>query len=349
VARETPAYRHQWQGLSGRLECALEALTPFLIGSSKGDGRFIRSGRNNQPFIPGASLKGLIRSLAELVGNAAIPFPKGYADQEHTLSRASDGEVAHWQLDIAARMFGYLDQGRVFAGLVRFSDGCLLGKEPKELTFKIAGGAPDPDHKPFYPFDRAARKFYHHQPGAAELTPPHAGIKESQKRTVHPLPPGVRFTFRVDFENLREDELALLLYCLVLEENVTVPLSSDALGPEAVGPVTLSGPLRHKFGSAKPQGGGSVRIIITRMELREHTADRYRGQASASPVFQGEDLEAELDRRLRPTASRTDETMRQLRAMLIYTENDPREPIEYPDYSWFQQDKGAGKPLKPTL
>jgi hypothetical protein len=38
-----------------------------------------------------------------------------------------------------------------------------------------------------------------------------------------------------------------------------------------------------------------------------------------------------------------------LRAMLIYCENDPRKPIEYPSYNWFQQDKGRGKPLKPTL
>src|SRR5262245_31453831 len=123
VARETPAYRHRWEGLSGRLECTLEALTPFLIGSSKSDGRFIRSKLTNQPFVPGTSLKGLIRSLAELIGNAAIPFPKGHADQGHTLLQASKGEAIDWELDIAARMFGYLNQGEVFAGLVRCSDG----------------------------------------------------------------------------------------------------------------------------------------------------------------------------------------------------------------------------------
>ncbi len=158
-----------------------------------------------------------------------------------------------------------------------------------------------------------------------------------------------RFTFGVDFENLGEDELRLLLYCLALEESVTVTLSKEALAPQALGPVTLNGPLRHKFGGCKAQGGGSVRIIMDRMELREHIVDRYRGQAMAPHVLDGEDLRAELERRLQPIISRTDETMRHLRAMLIYNENDPRKPIEYPDYGWFQQDKSTGQPLKPTL
>ena len=52
---------------------------------------------------------------------------------------------------------------------------------------------------------------------------------------------------------------------------------------------------------------------------------------------------------LGPIAGRTDETMRHLRAMLIYSNTDPRRPVDYPDYAWFQQDKGKGTPLKPTL
>ncbi len=351
LARETPAYRHKWAGLSGWLECTLESLTPFLIGSNRGDGRFIRSGRTNQPFIPGTSLKGLIRSLAELVGNAAIPFPNGHADLGHALAKASEGKGEGWRLDMAARMFGYLNpQGQVFAGLVGFTDSRLVGKEPSALTFKVAGGTPDPDHKPFYPSDRAARKFYHHKPDTDQLTPPHAGINEGQKRTVHPLPPGVRFSFTVDFENLRDEELALLLYCLVLEQNVTVTLSKEALGPDAHESVTLPpAPLRHKLGSCKPQGGGTVKISIDKIELRETIADRYRGQAAAPRVLEGEELRAELDRRLQLIAARTDETMRHLRAMLIYCNSDPRKSVEYPDYAWFQHDNGKGTPLKPTL
>ncbi|HXG08739.1 MAG TPA: RAMP superfamily CRISPR-associated protein [Gemmataceae bacterium] len=348
VARAKPAYRHRWQGLSGRLDCTLEALTPFLIGSSKGDGRFIRSGRTNQPFIPGTSLKGLIRSLAELIGNAAIPFPNGRADPGHKLEKAAEGEGVNRRLDIAARMFGYLNRRQVFAGLVRFTDGVLQGTAKEIGPFKVVVGQPRPDsHKPFYPDDRR-RKFYHHHVGANGLVPAPSSI--TQTRTVYPLPPGTRFTFQVHFENLRDEELNLLLYCLVLEENVTVTLSKAALGPDAQAPVTLTGPLRHKFGGCKPQGGGSVQITIDKMTLYADRADRYRGQAATPRVLEGEVLRAELNRRTQPIADRDDdETMRHLRAMLIYCENDPRKPIEYPDYNWFQQDKGTGTPLKPTL
>lgn len=350
IAREIPAYRHQWQGFSGRLECTLETLTPFLIGSSKGDGRFIRSGPTNQPFIPGTSLKGLIRSLVELVGNACIPFPNGLADAEHRLDQAAAGDGMNWQLDVAARMFGYLHGGRVFAGLVRFTDGLLVGKEPQPSMFKVAGGTPDPEHRPFYPADRAARKFYHHQPNTKQLTPPHAGIKEGQKRTVHPLPPGVRFSFRVDFENLRQEELALLLYCLVLEQNVSVTLSKEALGPNAQGAATLSGPLRHKFGGCKPQGGGSVHITIDKMILYASIADRYRGRSAAAQVLQGEELHAELTKRTQSIVARNDDTMLHFRAMLVYCENDPRKPIEYPCYSWFQSGSSHfPRPIRPDL
>jgi hypothetical protein len=344
VTRDKPLYRHRFQGLSGRLDCTLEALTPFLIGSSKGDGHFIRSGRTNQPFIPGTSLKGLIRSLAELVGNACIPFPNGYADEKRELSQASEGKGVDWRLDVAARMFGYLDGGKVFSGLVRFTDAELRGNAKEIGKFDVVVGQPQPErHKPFYP-DKERRKFYHHHPGVTGLVE-----GTTQTRTVHPLRPGVQFIFGVDFENLRQEELALLLYCLVLEENVSVTLSKEALRPDAQGPETLTGPLRHKFGGCKPQGGGSVKISIDKMTLYENMADRYRGRAAACRVLEGEELHTEVSRRIEPIVKRTDDTMRHLRAMLIYCENDPRKPIEYPSYSWFQQDKGTGKPLKPTL
>jgi CRISPR/Cas system CSM-associated protein Csm3 (group 7 of RAMP superfamily) len=345
VAREKPAYRHRWEGLSGRLVCSLETLTPFLIGSSKGDGRFIRSGRTNQPFIPGTSLKGLIRSLVELIGNAAIPFPNDKcADPRHTLAKAAEGKGVDWRLDVAARMFGYLKSGQVFAGLVGFTDGELQGTAREIGPFRVVVGQPQPErHKPFYP-DRERRKFYHHHFGVTGLVQ-----GTTQTRTVYPLPPGVRFIFGVDFENLREEELALLLYCLILEQEVSVNLSKEALGPDAQEPETLTGPLRHKFGGCKPQGGGSIKITIEKMILCTSMAERYRGQATAVRVLEGEELRAELSRRTQPMAARDDDTMRHLRAMLIYCENDPRRSIKYPDYNWFQQDRGRGTPLKPTL
>jgi len=351
VARAKPGHHHRWHGLAGRLNCTLEALTPLLIGDGRGQFVARTVAGKRVPFIPGTSLKGAIRSLAELVGNAAAPFPKARVDPAHQLEAASHeaGGVLH--LDITARMFGYLHHKRVFAGLVRFSDALLLGAVPAALSFKVAGGAPDPDHRPFYPSNKA-RKVYHHKTGASELTPPHPGIKADQQRTVRPLPPGTTFAFTVDFENLGDEELSLLLYCLVLEERVTVTLSKEALGAKATDAVTFTGPMRHKLGGCKPQGGGSVHLCIDRMELRADPSARYRGASTAASALEGDKLREDLRRRTETIMTRSDPTMTHLRAMLIYAADDPRARyLNYPSYAWFQQDKqdGARTPLKPVL
>lgn len=341
VPRQRPLYRHRCQGIAGRLTCSLTALTPLLIND--GDGRFIRSRRSQQPFIPATSLKGNIRSLAELIGNAAVPFPRVNIDSEHQLDHAVAGDGAGQQLDVAARMFGYLNGKKVFAGLIRFSDGILQGREPTPLSCTVAVGQPKPSHTAFYPGNRH-RKFYHHNYGATTLTPPHPGIK--QVSNVRPLPPGVEFKFSVDFENLREEELQLLLYCLALEESVTVTLSPQAAGGTA--PVTLTGPLRHKLGNCKPHGGGSVHIKVERMELQGDPKDRYRSVESAAPEFKEEAVRSEIERRTQAIRGRNDPTMQHLRTMLIYAPNDPRAGnLNYPEYSWLNTHSMTQ--LKPTL
>jgi hypothetical protein len=350
VERAAPNYHHQFSGLSGRVWCELEALTPLLIGD--GQGNFVRRKTDNKPYIPATSLKGAIRSLVELIGNSAVPFDKCNVDNPHKAGEAAAGSGPNWRLDIVARTFGYLDGSNAFSGLVHFSDALrvdeTLSQEAVTL-FRVAGGQPDPNHRPFYP-DNRRRKLYHHQPDATELTPPHAGIREDQKRSVRPLPPETTFRFNVDFFNLRNDEVNLLLYSLVLEAEVTVTLSRASLGPDARADVTFTGPLRHKLGGCKPQGAGSSHIRVTKLLLRGDPAARYRGQ-SAETEFAEEDLTAELRKRTSTFCGRFDDTMQQLRAMLIYSADDPRKTMNYPDYQWFQTQKntGAGTPLKPTL
>ena len=351
IQQATPNYHHQLSGLSGRIWCELEALTPLIIGD--GQGNFVRRKTDNKPYIPGTSLKGAIRSLAELVGNAAVPFARSDVDALHSADQAAQGQGTNWRLDVVARMFGYLEGRNAFAGIVRFGDALVESgtlQSGASTIFKVAGGQPDPDHRPFYP-DRKRRKFYHHQPEAAGLTPPHGGIREDQKRPVKPLPPGTTFTFTVDFLNLRDDELNLLLYCLVLEDEVSVTLSRQALDPDALAPVTITGPMRHKLGGCKPQGAGSSHIRVTKFTLRSDPTARYRGP-SADSAIEGSALHEELLRRTQVFRIRTDPTMQELRAMLIYAADDPRgKNVNYPTYAWFQAEKSvaAKTPLKPTV
>ena len=354
VQHEPPSYHHQLSGLCGRAWCELEALTPIIIGdgSTPKQRSFIRRKLDNRPFIPATSLKGVFRSIAEIVANAAQPFPRVAIDEEHTLDKASHGSPGtNWELDIVARTFGYLHDRKVFAGLIRFSDALLLDDKASPIgPFNIAVGQPKPSHQSFYP-DALRRKLYHHDPEKQSLTPPHAGI--TQTESVQPLAPGTRFAFTLDFSNLRDEELDLLLYCLALEEEVTITLSPEALGPKAQQPVTFSGPLRHKIGGCKPHGAGSSQVRITRMLLRSDPTARYRGERDPDPL-EGEALLQEIRRRTAPFVRRTDTTMRQLRALLIYSPNDPRMGnINYPTYDWFNRDRerppGSKQPLKPTL
>ena len=344
VEHDEPGYHHRLSGLSGRLWCELEALTPVFIGAGGGTGEFVRHARTRQPYIPATSLKGVIRSLAEIVGNAAVPFPKVRVDERHELAKALAGGGS--RLDVAARTFGHLHGGKVFAGLICFCDAELVGEPPPPnqwAQYEVAVGQPKPAHRAFYP-GNDRRKLYHHHPGAKKLVPPHPGITQTAK--VRPAPPGTRFHFTVDFANLRDAELDLLLYCLALEEQATVTLAPAALGRDADQKgITLTGPLRHKLGGAKPHGAGSVHIRVAKLETHSDPAARYRGR-DAVEVWDGAHVEEELLRRTAPFRERTDQTMQELRAMLIYHAEDPRKLIEYPTYRWFQNQSRT--PLKPT-
>ncbi len=343
-----PLYHHRMDGLSGRIECTLTTLTPLIVGD--GHGNFVKHAKDGRPYIPATSLKGVIRSLAEIVGNAAVPFPKVSVDKAHRLEAARVEHDGKPKLDIVARTFGYLNRGNVFAGLIQFSDSELVGDaNPNQWPqHEVAVGQPKPSHTPFYP-DNKRRKAYHHVPNAERLTGPHAGITQTTRN--RPAPPGTQFVFTVDFHNLRDGELNLLLYCLALEEEVRVTLSRESLGPNAREPKTITGPMRHKVGGCKPHGGGSAHVQITRLMLRSDPSDRYRGRDSARS-FDNSELEKEIQRRLEQFVTRSDETMEHLRAMMIYTPDDPRRPVNYPTYQWFQEDKelpaGQKRPLKRT-
>lgn len=339
IEHEVPSYHHRLSGLSGRLWCELEALTPLFIGDGKG--KFACHARSRKPYIPATSLKGAIRSLAELVGNAAVQIGGELVDEQHELGKARRGS----HLDIVARTFGCLDGHRAFSGLIRFSDAELteLSLAPNRWpNYNVIVGQPRKHHSAFY-LSNKRRKFYHHHTGATQLRM--APSSNTQNANVRPAPPGTRFDFTVDFKNLRDEELNLLVYCLVLEEQSTVRLSAAAVGSDG-SEVTLRGPLRHKFGGAKPSGAGSVHLRVTELELCTDPLSRYRGHGSTI-AWEGADLNYELDRRTASFRERTDQTMQELRAMLIYCDKDPRRAsIRYPAREWFKNESRTE--LKPT-
>ena len=298
----------------------------------------------NRPYLPATSLKGAIRTLAEVVGNAAVPFRDIRVDNAHRLGqRTARCSTRHCGKDV--RPSG--PRNGVFAGLVRFSDA-EISTEPCQphqwAQYEVAVGQPKRTHHAFYPSTNR-RKFYHHHVRTTQLTAPHPGI--TQTTSVRPAPPGTRFRFTVEFANAGAEELSLLIYCLVLEDHATVELSPPALGRSSdQGGVTLRGPLRHKLGGAKPHGAGSSHIRITKLTIRADQAARYRGEESAR-VLEEASLASEIDRRTEAFRNRNDRTMQELRAMMIYDPDDPRNRFHYPPYGWFRNRGNA--PLKPTI
>jgi CRISPR-associated protein (TIGR03986 family) len=159
----------------------------------------------------------------------------------------------------ACRMFGMLaGDEQSYAGNIAFSialaNGTSFGFTTDLVPLQILA-SPKPTYAPFYVTSESngyldtyndedsflrGRKFYFHKLGT---TPKTVECEDKEKKTnqnssVELLTKGT-FTFSIDFENLSDYELGLLLYALQLEDG-----------------------LMHRLGMGKPLGLGSVKITI---------------------------------------------------------------------------------------
>jgi len=156
----------------------------------------------------------------------------------------------------ACRIFGWMERGEVWLGNVSIGDALspegqhTLGSHITLLPLS----APKPHHDAFYdpsiPAKCAAQVLLHHpqaaQPSGVLTTP----RRTDQNRTVQPALTGSAFTFKVDYTDLADDELGLLLYSLALEDGVC-----------------------HKIGLGKPAGLGSAQIEIVALTEHDLLAD----------------------------------------------------------------------------
>ncbi len=316
---QKPTLHHKFEGLAGRIVCQLTAETPIFIPKSEPiePKRFIK--RNKVPIIPGSSLKGLFRNLVETVANGCFLLFDGKYERppvhyEAKLPKGFGKCTSKDELCIACRMFGMLARREVFSGNVSVSDAVTEeGKysEHAPIYTKALMG-PKPRHEIFYLDPKkeyiAGRKFYFHSP---------QGIHTDQKKTgynqyICPLNPGSEFTFTVDFTNLKEDELPVLLYALVLEPT-----------------------MRHKIGLAKPLGLGSVKIEVQKIiQIDYH--QRYLAQAE--PVeLTGKACEEYIARQIEPFTSHIES--KTLSALRRIWEWEPKKSTHYvyPDQQWFRK------------
>jgi CRISPR/Cas system CSM-associated protein Csm3 (group 7 of RAMP superfamily) len=219
------------RGYLGTFDCLIEVHTPLEVNYDQ-NAHF-----NKAPKIPGASMKGIIRSIVEFVGHGCMSIS------------SHDRNDGRWELCgdqaccAACDMFGRLVRGKggqINRGKVFIGDA-LPQTWDRHKQLAIYQGRPKEEHRAFYPKSGqyCYRKFYLHQPSAQQTAAKHS---EKHVNDLFPVAPGSTFAFRVDFEGMEAAEVAVLAWGLELEPG-----------------------LLHKLGRGKAHGLGSVKIrILTR-------------------------------------------------------------------------------------
>lgn len=357
--RRPPATHERFTGLTGVLHCTLENLGLLFVADHKDQGQFcdrLVDGARRL-VIPGSSLKGACRSLAELVGGGCFSTnPIGDKDRYRgVLPNPYKACTNARSLCITCRLFGMMERdsdARVHQGQVIISDALI--REPQEACTNQACDillmGPKPSHKAFYrtpttkAFDVLARKMYFHQPRQRDSVPeipPYLRKKNIDNvRTIYPLRPSHHFDFRVTFTNLREDELEILVYVLALNNYEPDPVS---VAIEEGGP-QLTGCMCHKIGHGKPLGMGSCALTIDSLCYLPPPHRRLASPPQAPPAtLRGEILKDEIRRLTRQFVHDPSPTMQHLRKIMVWDESDDRK-FHYPEFFWFRDPNDYKKP-----
>jgi hypothetical protein len=271
---------------TGWMACTLQMETPLFI---HGEGQQRQTQRRfaqraGQPYIPASAIKGLIRSVYEIVTNSCVsvvPEDLKYYKKLHPvldlcpLLGPYEPCKNNAEPCSACALFGMVERGAddaskalARAGRVYISDTDPEKNKCREcwVDFPQIGGGPHPWHMPFYfELDRRGqrqkllgRKLYYH----------HRNYDETIKRALQRADESMKlecfegqFTFEVRFHNLRCEELQALVYAIELDQSW--PALRDSHGAEIVYA------LRHHFGFGKPLGLGSVAIHIDSLQVIE--------------------------------------------------------------------------------
>lgn len=350
IIRERVLTHHKYQKRNGTIRCRLTAITPIFIPSTLAAGstqRFITARYNGAelPVIPGSSLKGVIRSIAEAVSPSCIGLSGELFDHTARLKNDYAGKINRNfetcknsdMLCPACRIFGMVSSKSHFSGKLSISDAhTSVGhfKVGVQIILKPLM-EPKPHHTAFYlPGNKVAgRKFYFHH------TTPKTTIQPTEfTKTVIPLE-GLSaqgevqtvFDFDVSFSNLTDYEYSLLVFAL-----------------------TLTDDMRHKIGSGKPHGLGTVRIEIIEL-CQLDPGRRYSGLGRSKKEEQvenltGEPLEDHLKTTIAPIISTPSSGLTDLQRILKYPPaTDGRgKAVEYkfPDQAWFAAN--STKPISET-
>ncbi len=344
--RRVPAPRHDvMTGLWGSLEGIITAETPIFIGQSEsGGGRVVRTTASparaslvdakRRPIIPGSTLKGLFRSVIEAVapGCVRIGMSSYRVPQEFLgCDPGRPGPAGASKVCPACALFGLVAPGGLRAGRVSVDDAVAASangvghpghaEHPSYPDHPVVWlpvlSSPKPQHSAWYanPDNTAAgRKFYYHQP-SIRTAPGPVTADRLQNQRVKPLGAGTMFAFRASFRGLSADELDLLLFAIVLEPD-----------------------MRHKVGTGKPAGLGSIRVELVSYEAGDPLTELARGDQARR--LEGPALGEWLRERVSAfAAAHSGGALDDLRRIWRWPPDDVT--YAYPGREWFSQNPTA--------
>lgn len=253
-------------GYSGHMICKLTALTPLAVNYSQ------KHKFSSKPAIPGSSLKGVIRSMAEFIGGGCISVTG------HNAGKADLCTGDH--VCITCDMFGRVSGRTVNKGKVMISEAKPIETASHEsVRLQLYG--------PRKKRPGNSRKFYRHsRSGVASLRDP------SSTTTLYPVKRGSSFRFRVDFSSLDARELAVLLYALFLEKGLAHKIGHGK--PKGMGSVLIEREMievqsarQYALGQSGESIPEEVREELRRIKedesLKEFKEVHYWGEVDVTP------------------------------------------------------------------
>ncbi|ASS74491.1 hypothetical protein CIG75_05440 [Tumebacillus algifaecis] len=232
----------------GKLSLKITALTELLVATGKlesADGKLVNglTTCEGRPVIPGSSLKGMSRSHTEMISYSCNPFrgaKYGHVPEQNNFP--CNDEVKnprHVRACVACRLYGYTmkQKGNVAKGLIDFTDFKLEGDVQTHIgVSKIPSlYAPLREEKALKHYqndeDYLQRKMYRHGTPQTHIGSEYQVVKA-----------GAVFQGEITFQNLQQEELALLVLSLGAAEGARK--------------------FQSKIGYAKPAYFGSVQIEL---------------------------------------------------------------------------------------
>ena len=179
---------------SGIWICELKTLSSLCIQSYF---RNLKDG--DAAVIPGTSLRGLVRNMAEMLGAGCARF---HADGGWQADRLKP--CTPYSACLVCRVFGFVEGDYALAGKVRFVDA--VSPKPRWETYAIPSTQRDP-HDPAL--------------GGGWILFPRRPMARLSSGPTRCVAAGEKFRFRVEYLNLDEEEYAVFKYALTLEHSGT--------------------------------------------------------------------------------------------------------------------------------